>query len=216
MILAGGLAALIVGWLCGMGLNRLAAWLVARRAGSLAGPTEFVVLATEPKRWRRPGLQLACGLVMVGLWVRHGPTPALAPAVLAALLLLLIAAIDLDVRLVLNEVLLVGAGLALLHAAAGGWSRLALALVGGGLALGVFLLLALLQRGAMGAGDVKLAGLLGLMFGYPTALQALLLGVIGGGVVAAGLLLTRRLGRKALIPYAPFLSAGGILTLLLN
>jgi Flp pilus assembly protein protease CpaA len=82
--------------------------------------------------------------------------------------------------------------------------------------LGVFLLLALLQRGAMGAGDVKLAGLLGLMFGYPTALQTLLLGVIVGGVVAAALLLTRRLGRKALIPYAPFLSAGGILTLLLN
>jgi Flp pilus assembly protein protease CpaA len=216
MILAGALAALGAGWLCGMGLNRLAAWLVARRVGSPAGTTEFVVLATEPKRWRRPGLQLMCGLAMVGLWVRHGPTPALAPAVLAALLLLLIAAIDLDVRLVLNEVLLVGAGLALLHAAAGGWSRLALALVGGGLALGVFLLLALLQRGAMGAGDVKLAGLLGLMFGYPTALQTLLLGVIVGGVVAAALLLTRRLGRKALIPYAPFLSAGGILTLLLN
>ncbi|MBM4460071.1 MAG: prepilin peptidase [Chloroflexi bacterium] len=212
MILVGALAALGAGWLCGMGLNCLAAWLVARRAGSPAEATAV----PEPKRWRRLGLQIACALAMAGLWVRHGPTPVLASAVLAALLLLLIAAIDLDVRLVLNEVLLVGAGLALLHAAAAGWSRLALALIGGGLALGLFLLLALLQRGAMGAGDVKLAGLLGLMFGYPAALQALLLGVIVGGVVAAALLLTRRLGRKALIPYAPFLSAGGILTLLLN
>jgi len=176
--------------------------------------SELPPAAFHPARWRELALEGATSIAAAALWLHYSFSPLLVPASLATLLLLLIAAIDIDRRLVLNEVLLAGAVLALSYAALGGWGRLLSSLAGGVLALGLFALFASIQRGAMGAGDVKLAGLLGLMFGYPVILQVLMLGVIIGGLVAGGLLLTRRLDRKAMIPYAPFLSTGGILVLL--
>ena len=58
----------------------------------------------------------------------------------------------------------------------------------------------------MGFGDVKLAGLIGLMVGWPNVLVAVVGGIIVGGLVAAVLLLTRLKGRKDEIPFGPFLS----------
>jgi Flp pilus assembly protein protease CpaA len=212
-----GLAvAAVVGWSVGIGFNYLAAWLPRRYDDLPCSPAERQSKHPSPscQRWRAVALRGATALVVAALWWRYGLSWALLPASLMALFLLLVAAIDIDRRLVLNEMLAVGAVLALLNAAMHGWTGLGSALLGGLLALGLFLLLALFQRGALGAGDVKLAGLLGLAFGYPLALRVLLLGVIVGGVVAAVLLLTRQVSRRTMIPYAPFLAAGGILVLL--
>jgi len=78
-------------------------------------------------------------------------------------------------------------------------------LVGGG----VFLLLSLLRRGAMGAGDVKLAAAIGFLVGYPLVLTALFWGIVAGGIAALVLLLTRRAGRKDAMAYGPYLALGG-------
>jgi prepilin signal peptidase PulO-like enzyme (type II secretory pathway) len=67
----------------------------------------------------------------------------------------------------------------------------------------------------MGAGDVKLAALIGLMVGFPRVLWALALGVLAGGVTSILLLLFRLRGLKSYIPYAPFLCSGAIITLVL-
>jgi leader peptidase (prepilin peptidase)/N-methyltransferase len=77
--------------------------------------------------------------------------------------------------------------------------------IGGGL----FLLLALIRRGAMGAGDVKLAAALGALLGYPLVLQGLFWGVLAAGVAALVLLATRRAGRKDYMAYGPYLALGG-------
>ncbi len=278
MIVAGALVAVILGGLAGLGLNRLAAWLLARDEAVIArsgvgdeailpdaaviarsgvsdeailpdaaviarsGVSDEAILpdardcfgaaaprndgatvtprAGRPTRLRELALVGATALVAAALWLRYGASWQLLPAAIGGLLLLLIAAIDLDRRLVLNEVVLAGAALAVLHAVlVGGWGGLLISLAGGGAGLGLFLLVAGLGRlvsgiGALGAGDIKLAGLLGLMFGFPTVIRCLLLGVICGGLVSGGLLLARRLDRKAMIPYAPFLAAGGIITLM--
>ncbi|MBK9613771.1 A24 family peptidase [Candidatus Amarobacter glycogenicus] len=79
--------------------------------------------------------------------------------------------------------------------------------LGGGLALAAFVLAAWLRPGDLGGGDVKLAALIGLIFGFPGVLWPLLLGVGLGGMAAAYLLL-RGYGRRYHIPYAPFLSLG--------
>ncbi len=275
MIVAGAFVAAVLGWLAGLGLNRLAAWLLARDEAVIArsrspeaipcigkdcfvanpAPRNDAVIARgrspeaiprigkdcfvanpaprndgatviarmgRPSRQRELALVGATALLAAALWLRYGANWPLLPTSVAGLLLLLIAAIDIDRRLVLNEVLLAGAVLAALYAALGGWGRLLSALVGCGVGLGLFLLIALLSRpivkssGGMGAGDVKLAGLLGLMFGYPAVMPVLFLGVLAGGLVSAALLLARRLERKAMIPYAPFLAVGGIITLLMG
>ena len=204
------LVAAIIGGLVGLSLNALAAWLPSHGPWS-AGRSDAVI-----SRHREVALPIIAAAVGVLLWWRIGPQLSLAPASLAAALLLLIAAIDLDRRLVLNELVLVGALFALGVALSGGSSRLLSALAGGAAGLGLFLILALIQRRGMGMGDVKLAGMIGLLLGYPEVLNALLLGIVLGGFVAAGLLIARRVARRGTIAYAPFLSAGAIVTLLLR
>jgi leader peptidase (prepilin peptidase)/N-methyltransferase len=129
-------------------------------------------------------------------------------------LFLLIAVIDFEHRLVLNRVLLAASVVALATTLLGvpGATRLPQALLGAALGFGLFVLIALLGRGAMGAGDVKLAGFIGLLVGYPAVLQALFAGIVFGGLAALAAILMGR-GRKSTIPYAPWLALGAMVVL---
>jgi prepilin signal peptidase PulO-like enzyme (type II secretory pathway) len=76
------------------------------------------------------------------------------------------------------------------------------ALLGGG----IFLLLAVLTRGGMGLGDVKLAVLIGAALGFPAGYQALMAGVFAGGITIGLLFVLGVVGRRQPVPYAPFLA----------
>ncbi len=84
----------------------------------------------------------------------------------------------------------------------------------GGLFGFIFLgLIVLVSRGrAMGMGDVKLAGAMGLILGFPDIVFALALSFLAGGIWSAGLLLMRykRGGTtmKTMVPFGPFLVIG--------
>jgi leader peptidase (prepilin peptidase)/N-methyltransferase len=129
-------------------------------------------------------------------------------ALVVTSLLLCIALVDFQVRRIPN--LLVGALLvcavlqALLLSAPTVPSMVLGLLVGGG----TFLLLAIIGRGAMGMGDVKLAAAIGALLGLPAALQGLFVGILCGGLAAAILLLTKRVGRKDPMAYGPWLALG--------
>jgi leader peptidase (prepilin peptidase)/N-methyltransferase len=78
----------------------------------------------------------------------------------------------------------------------------------------LFLLLALVSPGALGFGDVKLAGLLGLYLGYLGAGRlalGLAAGVLLGAVAALALLAARRAGWRTQLAYGPALLAGSVL-----
>ena len=72
----------------------------------------------------------------------------------------------------------------------------------------------LIYPGGMGGGDVKLAGLGGLATGFPQAIIAVFIGIIGGGLVALFLLISRLRGRRDPIPFGTFLAVGIMATLL--
>ena len=78
----------------------------------------------------------------------------------------------------------------------------------------IFLLLALVSRGGMGFGDVKLAAFIGLATGFPLALLAVIMAAVLGGLTAIILLATRKRGRKEAIPFGPFLAVAAMVTLL--
>lgn len=80
--------------------------------------------------------------------------------------------------------------------------------VAGAVAFAVFLVLAVIFRGGLGMGDVKLAGLLGLLLGR-AATSALLVGCVAGGVAAILLVVTGGAGRKSTFAYGPYLALGG-------
>lgn len=73
---------------------------------------------------------------------------------------------------------------------------------------GVFLGISRLTGGAVGAGDGLLLAALGTVLTWQELLRMLLLGMLGCGVCALVLLPVLRKGRKAEIPFVPFLLLG--------
>ena len=164
---------------------------------------------------RPPLMELAMALLFALQWELFGGQPLMLLIAWAyAAFLLLVLVIDIEHRRVLNVMLAPAAvALLLISGLPGGISPLD-ALLGGAAGLALFLLIRRLGRGAMGMGDVKLAGVIGLMTGFPSVVHALLLGIMLGGAAAALLLLTRRAGRGSTIAYAPYLTIGALVIFL--
>ena len=108
--------------------------------------------------------------------------------------------------------------LLLIAAAVGGpWSTLVRALLGGLALAGFYLLLMVVSPSGMSLGDVKLAASLGTLlawFGWRLLIAGGLAGLWLGALCAAALLVSRRAGRKQLIPFGPFMIAGAVLAVL--
>ena len=84
--------------------------------------------------------------------------------------------------------------------------------------LAFYLVIALLSRGGLGAGDVRLAGALGLALAWrswTTVLSGTLLGLLYAAVAGAVLIIARRADRRTRIPLGPALIAGAFTALLL-
>lgn len=169
-------------------------------------------------------VELATGAIFAYLAWHYGLSAELGFAVVYAALFILIFAIDLEQGLVLNSVIIVGIVLAFAFSFFWGgfedfWPKIGpgitlSALLGGTVGFLLMLLPYLISRGGMGAGDVKLAGFIGLVVGFPQVLAALLVGIIIGGIVAIFLLVSRLRKRKEAIPFGPFLAVGAMVALI--
>lgn len=88
------------------------------------------------------------------------------------------------------------------------WNFIA-AVIGGG----IFLLLAIISKGAIGGGDVKLIFGLGMLLGVEKLFDVILTGAILGGATAILLLLTKEKDRKSYFAYGPYFALPAIYTL---
>ncbi|MBX3097690.1 MAG: prepilin peptidase [Fimbriimonadaceae bacterium] len=127
-----------------------------------------------------------------------------------------LALIDLDSRKLPNKIVLpsMAVVLVLLALASFGtddWWALLWAVVSGAILFVFYLLLALIYPAGMGLGDVKLAGVIGLVLGY-FGWGALIVGAFAafllGGVFSIGLLFTGKATRKSGIPFGPWMLLG--------
>ncbi len=82
-------------------------------------------------------------------------------------------------------------------------------LIGGGL----FFIIALISRGGMGGGDIKLIAMIGAFLGLSDVLITIVLSSFIGSIVGIFMMLMFGKGRKYKIPFGPFLATGGILSL---
>ncbi len=164
---------------------------------------------------RYPVVESITGLLFLLVFVARGPGLGLVPGFVLAALMVAVAAIDLDLRIIPNPLTLCGvvAGLAfgLL-----GWSGVGLwqALMGLVVCGGFLLVVGLAGRGGMGGGDVKLGAVIGAFLGWSTGLFGILLGFVIGAVVGLGLIVTGIRGRKDAIPFGPFLALGAVFSYL--
>ena len=80
----------------------------------------------------------------------------------------------------------------------------------------LMLLIFLLSRGGMGAGDVKLSFVLGVWLGLKASVVCLMLAFVLGGIIGVLLLVTGIKQRKDPIPFGPFLCIGAYIALLFS
>jgi leader peptidase (prepilin peptidase)/N-methyltransferase len=82
----------------------------------------------------------------------------------------------------------------------------------------LFATLSALSKGGIGGGDVRLAPVLAMFLGWLGASNVYIglgIGFIIGGVVAAGMLATRRASASTRIAFGPFLCIGAVIAALL-
>jgi len=166
-------------------------------------------------------VELVTGLIFAFLYRHYGLSPELAVMIFYSCLFIVVFVIDLEHGLILNKVIYPALVVALLLSLYP-WPWLtqiitpgiASAALGGGVGFAVFLLIAIISRGGMGWGDVKLVGLIGLATGFPLVFFSVVLGAVLGGIVAVALVIARKRTFKETLPFGPFLALGAMITLI--
>jgi len=165
--------------------------------------------------------------LLASLFFRHGLTAYTFVAAPVVVVLVQVLVFDARHRLILNRVMYPAALVALLVSPVspllmGTWQAHVLAALSGALvAGGIFYLLSVITRGGVGMGDAKLSFFMGAVLGglplpVPPVMEALIWGMLGGGLIAALLLVTRMRKMTDFIPYGPFLCIGGLMELILR
>jgi leader peptidase (prepilin peptidase) / N-methyltransferase len=193
-------------------------------AGLLAGWPQRAVIARLDISPRPPALVAGAvtAILLGGLAARVHPVLVLAAACWLTACAVPLACTDFAVQRLPDP--LTGAAYAgtvvllLLAAAVGGpWSALFRALLGGLALAGFYLLLILISPSGMSLGDVKLAASLGTLlawFSWRLLIAGGFAGLCLGALAAGALLASRRVSRKHLIPFGPFMIAGAVLAVI--
>ena len=235
---------ILLGWLAALLVNYLADVLPATRkltspicthCTATTAWTDYLLLKPcsacgKWRSWRTWITQISGVTATFYIWL--SPPPALGFWLGWILLIYLgvVFIIDIEHRLVLHPTSYVGAVLAFyigttIHGAA-------TSLLGGAAGFGIMFVLYYLgilfarwmskRRGetvieegdALGFGDVNLAGILGLLLGWPLIAAGILTAILAGGAVSLliilGMLALKRYEAFAAIPYAPFLILGAV------
>ena len=178
--------------------------------------TPYRVLASAPRL--RLFLGAATGVTWGVLAAAVGWAPELPAYLWVGALGVAMAYVDLrEHRLPdpLTAAALVGGGslLAVAAAATGAWGAYGRAWLAAMAMFAAFLALALLRPADLGLGDVKLAGVLGLVLGWQGwgfVVVGAFLAFLLGGLTGVGLMLVRRAGRRSSIPFGPFMLLGAL------
>lgn len=164
--------------------------------------------------WRYPGVEILTGVFFVLGYQVIGFTINLIPFLFLTSLLLIISFIDIDHYRIPNPLILIGLGAGILFQIFIPFQPFINSLLGFVTGGGVLFLIALLSRGGMGGGDIKLGALIGLFLGWKWMLLSLFLSAFLASAAGVSLMIMRKKSRKDPIPFGPFLSLGVFISLL--
>ncbi|MEW6442505.1 MAG: prepilin peptidase [bacterium] len=168
---------------------------------------------------RYPLVEAATAVVSWLCMRRFGPGWEYAVYFLYSAALLAVSVIDLDHRIIPDEISLPGAAAGLLLAALtplnGFLDSLIGALIGGGFLLVVGLAYeGLRKQEGIGGGDIKLLAMVGAFTGWKGALFTIFGGSLIASILGIALMIARRADGKLPIPFGPFLSAASFVYIL--
>ena len=168
-------------------------------------------------------VELGSGILFALSYWYFGLSVQFAVAAFYGSLFIVLGVIDLEHWLILNKIVYPAAAAALIIdiflppsgiiGASLPWPEIANGIIGGVTGFVFLLIPVLIYPKGMGWGDVKMAGLIGLVTGFPLVLIALIMACVLGGLIGVTLILLKIRKRKEAIPFGPFLSLATITTL---
>lgn len=179
----------------------------------------------EPISARYPLVELGTGLAFVAVlwWLRtHVEGPLAADLLIAAACLwfaaisIALALIDLDTfrlpnAIVLPSYVVIGVLLGAAAVVSGDWGALVRSLIGLASLWLFYFAVMVIRPDGMGAGDVKLAGVVGMVlawFGWATFVVGAIAAFFVGAVFGLAVIALRRGGRRTEIPFGPWMLIG--------
>jgi leader peptidase (prepilin peptidase)/N-methyltransferase len=163
---------------------------------------------------------MICGGVGLVSVLRLGPTWQAGLSLAVGGLLVSLAAIDLETRLLPDSLTWPLMGSGLIHSWVWGtglkWSLAGFLICGGLLWVVGFVYQRLTKRIGLGGGDPKLAAGLGAWLGPEIGLAAVVWGAGVGAITGLGLMALGRAGLKTALPFGPFLALSGVVWLLIR
>ncbi len=167
-----------------------------------------------PVSLRYPCVELLTALIFLCIYLYFGLTPLFFKYAVFFSILLVISFIDLDRSIIPNRLVL----LLLLWSIAWQLIHPSVPLAAAGIGLlaggGLFYLIAVLSKGGMGGGDIKLMAVLGFTAGWPLVLVVFLLAFILGAAVGLALMFAGKKSRRDPLPFGPFLSISFIISII--
>ncbi len=128
-------------------------------------------------------------------------------------LLIVVSLIDYKKRIIPNKITYPNIIIALVLSIFAGHISFLASIVGLLLPGGFLLLLAILYKGGMGMGDVKLMAMVGSFIGANYALIGIFLASFLGSAIGLGLIALSEKDMKSAIPFGPFLALGSFVTI---
>lgn len=174
-------------------------------------PLSFPNEIESRAKFRTPCLFLLLTICIFNLWTI--PTPNKFYLTAAIFILALIIFTDFEQYVIFDKMLLPFAligGVEIFHLNLPLVERLIAAIIGGG----IFLLLAILSRGGIGGGDIKLVAVLGIWLGVEKLLNVIIIAAIAGGIVAEILILAKKKDRKSYFAYGPYFALAAMYILI--
>lgn len=156
--------------------------------------------------FRYPIIEFLTGLLFLGVFLIYGYTFTTLIGFVFSAVLIVIAMIDLDTMEIPDIFHFIILGLAIITILIFKGNLLD-HLIGGLIISLPFFLIAYLTQG-LGGGDIKLVAVSGLLLGIQPVVVGSLIGIILGGIFASFLLITKKKGAKAMMPFGPFLCIG--------
>ena len=152
-----------------------------------------------------PVIEFLTGILFAYSYVRLGFSLELVKGLLLISLSMIVFVSDIKYMIIPNKVLLFFLPFFIvLHFVAPidpWWSPIAGAVVG----FGIIAVIIIISRGGMGAGDMKLFGLLGLVLGLPKVLLTFFLACLLGSIFGIFFMLIGLIKRKQPVPFGPYI-----------
>ncbi len=161
---------------------------------------------------RYPLVEILCALLFIGVYLRWSLTMTTLSGCIFAVILLGAAFIDIDHGIIPDRLTYPGIiiGLILSFGTLGFLPALYGTLAFGGLMFAI----AVISKGGMGGGDVKLAAVIGAFTGVTGSAVTLLMASLLGAIFGLGVMAVKKTGRKTPIKFGPFLAMSAYIAFL--